>query len=90
MLGQPKSETTCRGGLRRGTTTTCPGRGPMAGFEVTLYGRFWGDRRGPDARFEKLVQGVIEKHPRGQPKATTISMPPRYMTFKQVFEEPVR
>src|ERR1039458_6393724 len=22
------------------------GRGPLAGFEVTLYGRFWGDRRG--------------------------------------------
>ena len=45
-LGQLKSKTSCRGGLRRGTTTTCPGRGPMAGFEVTLYGRICGDHRG--------------------------------------------
>src|SRR5664280_1899382 len=41
-----KSKTSCRGRHRRGTTTSGPGRGPLAGFEVTLYGRFWGDRRG--------------------------------------------
>src|SRR5664280_2588442 len=41
-----KSKTSCRGRHRRGTTISCPGRGPLAGFEVTLYGRFWGDRRG--------------------------------------------
>jgi hypothetical protein len=41
-----KSKTSCLGGHRRGTTTSGPGRGPLAGFEVTLYGRFWGDRRG--------------------------------------------
>src|ERR1039458_7284136 len=41
-----KSKTSCRGGHRRGTTTSGPGCGPLAGFEVTLYGRFWGDRRG--------------------------------------------
>jgi hypothetical protein len=43
-----KSKTSCRGGHRRGTTTSGPGRGPLAGFEVTLYGRFWGDRRGQE------------------------------------------
>jgi hypothetical protein len=41
-----KSKTSCRGGHRRGTTTSGPGCGPLAGFEVILYGRFWGDRRG--------------------------------------------
>src|ERR1039457_3506740 len=41
-----KSKTSCRGGHRRGTTTSGPGHGPLAGFKVTLYGRFWGDRRG--------------------------------------------
>src|ERR1022692_33337 len=41
-----KSKTSCRGGHRRGTTTSGPGRGPLAGFEVTFYGRFSGDRRG--------------------------------------------
>src|ERR1017187_2431050 len=41
-----KSKTSCRGGHRRGTTTSGPGRSPLAGFGVTLYGRFWGDRRG--------------------------------------------
>src|ERR1035437_697695 len=41
-----KSKTSCRGAHRRGTTTSGPGCGPLAGFEVTLYGRFWGDRRG--------------------------------------------
>src|ERR1035437_760782 len=41
-----QSKTSCRGGHRRGTTTSGPGRGPLAGFEVTFYGRFSGDRRG--------------------------------------------
>src|SRR5450759_4885672 len=41
-----KSKTSCRGGHRRGTTISCPGRGPLAGFEVTLYGRICGDHRG--------------------------------------------
>src|SRR5664279_3434955 len=56
-----KSKTSCRGGHRRGTTTSGPGCGPLAGFEVTLYGRFWGDRRGthieiqPPAPFQVLV-----------------------------------
>jgi hypothetical protein len=45
-LGPLKSKTSCRGGLGRGTTTSGPGRGPMAGFEVTLYGRICGDHRG--------------------------------------------
>src|ERR1035437_7711261 len=49
-----KSKTSCRGGHRRGTTTSGPGRGPLAGFEVTLFGRFWGDRRGTHG------QGVIQ------------------------------
>src|ERR1019366_4078069 len=29
------SKTSCRGGHRRGTTISCPGRGPLAGFEWT-------------------------------------------------------
>src|ERR1035437_8541598 len=41
-----QSKTSCRGGHRRGTTTSGPGRGPLAGFAVTFYGRFSGDRRG--------------------------------------------
>ena len=32
--GPLKPKTSCRGDLRRGTTTSGPGRGPMAGFEV--------------------------------------------------------
>src|ERR1035441_8524357 len=47
-----KSKTSCRGGHRRGTTTSGPGRGPLAGLEVTLYGRFWADRRGTMLFFE--------------------------------------
>jgi hypothetical protein len=27
----------------------------LAGFEVTLYGRFWGDRRGPEERDEETL-----------------------------------
>jgi hypothetical protein len=47
LAGIPSNKkTSCRGGLRRGTTTSGPGRGPMAGFEVTLYGRICGDHRG--------------------------------------------
>jgi hypothetical protein len=42
-----KQKNSCRGDLPRGTTTSGPGRGPMAGFEVTLYGRICGDHRGP-------------------------------------------
>jgi len=45
--GALKPKTSCRGDLRRGTTTSGPGRGPMAGFEVTLYGRICSDHRGP-------------------------------------------
>src|ERR1035437_1744516 len=41
-----QSKTSCRGGHRRGTTTSGPGRGPLAGFAVTFYGRFSGDHRG--------------------------------------------
>src|SRR5664280_2380425 len=52
-----KSKTSCRGGHRRGTTTSGPGCGPLAGFEVTLYGRFWGDRRGQ--RSEKSIGNRI-------------------------------
>ena len=44
--GPLKPKTSCRGDLRRGTTTSGPGRGPMAGFEVTLYGRICTDHRG--------------------------------------------
>ena len=44
--GPLKPKTSCRGDLRRGTTTSGPGRGPMAGFEVTLYGRICSDHRG--------------------------------------------
>ena len=44
--GDLKPKTSCRGDLRYGTTTSGPGRGPMAGFEVTLYGRICGDHRG--------------------------------------------
>ena len=44
--GPLKPKTPCRGDLRRGTTTSGPGRGPMAGVEVTLYGRICGDHRG--------------------------------------------
>ncbi len=50
-----KSKTSCRGGHRRGTTTSGPGCGPLAGFEVTLYGRFWGDRRGADGYCSERV-----------------------------------
>jgi len=51
-----KSKTSCRGGHRRGTTTSGPGRGPLAGFEVTLYGRFWGDRRGLGATLAYMIR----------------------------------
>ena len=37
---EPYPKTSCHADLRRGTTSSGPGRGPMAGFEVTLYGRF--------------------------------------------------
>src|SRR5664279_3036182 len=47
-----KSKTSYRVGHQRGTTTSGPGRGPLAGFEVTLYGRFWGDRRGERSGFQ--------------------------------------
>src|ERR1035437_2818604 len=57
-----KSKTSCRGGHRRGTTTSGPGCGPLAGFEVTLYGRFWGDRRGSaKAQGENWVFSIARK-----------------------------
>src|SRR5450759_2478997 len=58
-----KSKTPCRGGHRRGTTTSGPGRGPLAGFEVTFYGRFSGDRRGHGQSIvepESLLLNVAE------------------------------
>src|SRR5664280_1038950 len=47
-----QSKTSCRGGHRRGTTTSGPGRGPLAGFAVSFYGRFSGDRRGSAGQWE--------------------------------------
>src|ERR1035441_1118440 len=54
-----KSKTSCRGGHRRGTTTSGPGRGPLAGFEVTFYGRFSGDRRGPHCTKNQPLTGLV-------------------------------
>ena len=50
-----KQNNSCRVDLRRGTTTSGPGRGPMAGFEVTLYGRICGDHRG---RWRRCPDGL--------------------------------
>src|SRR5664280_721225 len=58
-----QSKTSCRGGHRRGTTTSGPGRGPLAGFAVTFYGRFSGDRRGQwlcPLQAQHVACGVIE------------------------------
>src|SRR5450759_4025930 len=51
-----QSKTSCRGGHRRGTTTSGPGRGPLAGFAVTFYGRFSGDRRGSMENDDMVVE----------------------------------
>src|SRR5664280_1374643 len=51
-----QSKTSCRGGHRRGTTTSGPGRGSLAGFAVTFYGRFSGDRRGIDVSLNLSLQ----------------------------------
>src|ERR1035437_7117465 len=53
-----QSKTSCRGGHRRGTTTSGPGRGPLAGFAVTFYGRFSGDRRGFAQLAAEVEKGV--------------------------------
>jgi hypothetical protein len=53
-----KPKASCRGDLRRGITTSGPGRGPSADFELTLYGRICGDRPGPAVQ-PGLVRGKL-------------------------------
>src|ERR1035437_8385739 len=72
-----KSKTSCRGGHRRGTTTSGPGCGPLAGFEVTLYGRFWGDRRGRGL----TASGAVRAH---EPPRDSRALHPAYRQITSI------
>src|SRR4030095_14960969 len=72
--GPLKPKTSCRGDLRRGTTTSGPGRGPMGGFEVTLYVRSCSANRGSSSALQWTITGP---HTRASGQPTSYSRRPK-------------